>query len=175
MSCLPQQQALTRPRFDEFHQADDMRIASYKARYYLNVPNHNCPTTFVVDPTMRLQYSGQSWVSGAWRTDVESDLRGTNRLGNRVKCDGSLATGQYDPRTNKFTQAVYESPQDESFPQVFNHLTNPPCTLRATGWNRWISLPQQPQDTFETPFDFFIPSRQLDKELCKSHKGVDKS
>lgn len=158
----PQQQALTRPRFDDFHQADDMRISSYMARYYLNVPNHNCPTTFVVDPTIRLQKTGQSWVSGAWRTDVESELRGTTRLGNRVKD----TTSQYDPRTNTFTNAPYESPQDASFPTTFNHLVNPPCTLRATGWNRWVSLPQQPQDTYETPFDFFIPARQLDKERC---------
>lgn len=168
MSCLPQQQALTRPRNDAFHQADDMRITSYKARYYLNVPNHNCPTAFIVDPTTRLQLTGNSWVSGAWRTDVESDLRGTNRLGNRVRDDAT----QYDPRTNKYTKTFYESPQDESFPTVFNHLVNPPCTLRATGWNRWESLPQQPQDNFETPFDWFIPTRQLDKERCKTHVGI---
>ena len=171
MSACPQQQALTRPRFDDFHQADDMRISSYMARYYLNVPNHNCPTTFVVDPTIRLQKTGQSWVSGAWRTDVESELRGTTRLGNRVKCDSA----QYDPRTNKFTNAPYESAQDESFPTTFNHLVNPPCTLRATGWNRWVSLPHQPQDTYETPFDYFIPARQLDKERCKTHKNTDRS
>lgn len=169
MSCPPQQQALTRPKFDEFHQADDMRITSYAARYYLNVPNHNCPTTFIVDPTTRLQKSGQSWVANTWRTDVESDLKNINRLGTRVKCDEV----QYDPRTNKMNAAFYESAQDESFPQVFNHLTNPPCTLRATGWNRWISLPHQPQQTYETPFDFFIPARTLDKERCKTHKSQD--
>lgn len=171
MSCPPQQQSLTRPKFDEFHQADDMRITSYAARYYLNVPNHNCPTTFIVDPTTRLQKSGQSWVTNTWRTDVESDLKNINRLGTRVKCDEV----QYDPRTNKMNTAFYESAQDQSFPQVFNHLTNPPCTLRATGWNRWISLPHQPQQTFETPFDFFIPSRTLDKERCKTHKSQDLS
>ncbi len=171
MSCAPQQQSLTRPRYDEFHQADDMRITSYAARYYLNVPNHNCPTTFVVDSTTRLQKSGQSWVSGAWRTDVESDLKNINRLGTRVKCD----TAQYDPRNNKMNNTFYESAKDEVFPQTFNHLINPPCTLRATGWNRWISLPHQPQQTYETPFDYFIPSRTLDKERCKTHKPMDLS
>ena len=169
MSCAPQQQALTRSKFDEFHQADDMRITSYAARYYLNVPNHNCPTTYVVNATTRLQLSGQSWVSGAWRTDVESDLKNINRLGTRVKCE------QYDPRTNKMNNTAYESPQDEVIPETFNRLNNPPCTLRATGWNRWISLPQQPQQTFETPFDFFIPSRTLDKERCKTHRSTDLS
>lgn len=165
MSCLPQQQSLTRPKNDEFHQADDMRITSYAARYYLNVPGHNCPTTFIMDPTIRLQKTGNSWVANEWRTDVESDLKNINRLGNRIK-DNSL---QYDPRTNVMNQKMYQSGQDESFPQGFNKLTNPPCTLRATGWNRWISLQHEPQQTFETPFDWFIPSRQLDKEKCKTH------
>lgn len=165
-SCPPQQQALTRPRFDEFHQADDMRITSYAARYYLNVPNHNCPTTYVPEPTTRLQLSGQSWVgNGVWRTDVESDLKNIGRLGTRIKCDST----QYDPRTNQMNKVSYDSATDESFPQTFNRLYNPPCTLRTTGWNRWVSLSQQPQQNFETPFDFFIPSRTLDKEKCRTH------
>ena len=58
---------------------------------------------------------------------------------------------------------------DEAFPHLFNRLTNPPCTLRATGWNRWEPLPNQPQQVFETPFDFFIPSRDIDKEKGKTH------
>jgi len=30
-------------------------------------------------------------------------------------------------------------------------------------------VPHQPQATFETPFDFHIPSRDLDKERNKTH------
>jgi hypothetical protein len=63
----------------------------------------------------------------------------------------------------------YEAAPDETFPLLFNRLDNPPCTLRGTGWNRWQSLPHQPQLTFETPFDHFIPSKLLDKERCKTH------
>jgi hypothetical protein len=66
-------------------------------------------------------------------------------------------------------QLGYVNAPDESFPLTFNRLTNPPCTLRGTGWNRWEALPHQPQVTFETPFDFFIPARSLDKERCKTH------
>ena len=58
---------------------------------------------------------------------------------------------------------------DENFHMAFNRLTNPPCTLRATGWNRFDYLLRNPQETFETPFDFFIPSRLIDKEKCKTH------
>lgn len=165
-SCTQiKQQSMTRPRFDDFHQADDMRITSYSLRYQLNPPAFNCPTSFPVDVTTRIQMSGNGWVAGQWRTDVESDLKNINRVGSRVKCDDKL----YNPSTNKMNNLGYNNAPDESFPQVFNRLTNPPCTLRATGWNRWESLPHQPQLTFETPFDFFIPARDIDKQRLKTH------
>ena len=59
MSITVKQQALTRPRFDDFHQEDDMRITSYALKYYVNPPDANCPTTFPVDATVRLQHSGR--------------------------------------------------------------------------------------------------------------------
>jgi hypothetical protein len=159
------QQSWTRYRMDDFRQADDMRITSYALRYYVNPPEARCPTSFPVDVTTRIQQSGDGWVAGQWRTDVESDLRGINRVGIRVKCDDKL----YNPETNNMNNRGYENAPDESFPQIFNRLTNPPCTLRATGWNRWQNLPHQPQVTFEQPFDFYIPARTMDKERCKTH------
>jgi hypothetical protein len=165
MALSVKQQALTRPRFDDFHQADDMRITSYALRYYLNPPDANCPTSFPVDATVRLQQSGNSWPEGKWKTDVESDLKGINRFGSRTGCQTAL----YNPEKNSMNRAAYVPAPDESFPMVFNRLYNPPCTLRGTGWNRWEALPHQPQLTFETPFDFFIPSRYIDMEKCKTH------
>lgn len=165
MALPVKQQALTRPKFDDFHQIDDARITSYALRYYVNPPAANCPTSFPVDATVRLQKSGNSWVQNKWRTDVESDLKGINRFSQRVKCDSKL----YDPETNTMNNTPLRAAPDESFPLVFNRLYNPPCTLRATGWNRWETLPHQPQLTFETPFDFFIPARSLDKESCRTH------
>lgn len=159
------QQALTRSRNDDFRQLDDMRITGYSLQYYLNAPGINCPTSFPVDFTTRIQKNGASWVSGQWKTDVESDLKNINRLGTRVR-DNSAS---YQPKQNKFNYMPLQAAPDESFPLLFNRTTNPPCTLRGTGWNRWEGMPHNPQLTFETPFDFFIPSRTLDKEACKTH------
>jgi hypothetical protein len=165
MSATPKQQALTRPKFDDFHQADDMRITSYSLRYYLGKPNHNCDVSFPVEATTRIQFAGNSFPEGQWRTDVESDLLNIGRLGTRVRCDPT----QYNPETNRLNNISLRNAPDSSVPLTFNKLTNPPCTLRATGWNRWIDMPHQPQATFETPFDFYIPSRDIDKERCKTH------
>lgn len=167
MSTAPKQQNLTRPRFDDFHQVDDMRITSYAGRYYLNPPDANCPVTFPVEATTRIQMSGASWPVGQWKTDVETDLKGINRFGSRIMCDSAL----YNPETNKMNQIPLQAAADENFPLLFQRIVNPPCTLRATGWNRWEALPHQPQLTYETPFDHFIPSRTIDKEKCRTHSG----
>ena len=166
--CSINQQALTRPRFDDFHQADDMRITSYAGRYYLNPPARNCPTVYPVNPTTRIQYSGNSWPEGLWRTDVETDLRGVDRISSRIRCEDR----QYNPETNPFTQRQYKDAPDAEIPMTFARLDDPPCTLRATGWNRWYKLFHNPQETFETPFDFFIPSRDLDKERYNTHRNT---
>jgi hypothetical protein len=166
MECYTTQQALTRPRNDPFHQVDDMRITSYASRYYLNAPAINCPTTFPVNATTRIQASGASWVQGKWKTDIESDLKGIDRLGTKIRCDAV----QYNPDHNRVNQTSLEHAQDENIPLTFARLVDPPCTLRATGWNRFDHLFHNPQESFETPFDFFIPSRNLDKEKYNTHR-----
>ncbi len=169
MALSVKQQALTRPKFDDFHQADDMRITSYALRYYVNPPDANCPVSFPVEATTRIQKSGASWVAGQWKTDVESDLKGINRLNSRTWCN----TAAYNPDTNRMNNIPLQAAPDENVPLLFQRLTNPPCTLRATGWNRWEPLPHQPQLNYETPFDFFIPARLLDKTRCKTHVGPE--
>jgi len=96
---------------------------------------------------------------------VESDLMGIGRPSTRWREDAL----QYNPSTNEVNRRALAHAADESSPLVFNHLTNPPCTLRATGWNRWDYPIHDPQETFETPFDFFIPSRDVDKYKNRTH------
>lgn len=150
----------TRSKYDNFHQQDDMRITSYAVRYYLEKPEHNCPSSFPAEATVRMQYSGASWPQGQWKTDVESDLKNINRLGTRVKNNEI----QYNPETNKINNVPLQNAADLVMGLTYQRLNNPPCTLRATGWNRWVDLPHDPQEVFETPFDFFIPSRTQSKD-----------
>jgi hypothetical protein len=150
----------TRPKFDNFHQEDDMRITSYSIRYQLDKPEHNCPSSFPAEPSVRLQRSGVSWPQGQWKTDIESDLFNINRLGNRVKNNAI----QYNPEHNKINDRPLVNAPDVTLGVTYQRLYNPPCTLRATGWNRWDSLHHNPQDNFETPFDFFVPSRTQSKD-----------
>src|SRR3989338_5435 len=43
-------------------------------------------------------------------------------------------------------------------------LSNPPCTLRGTGWNRFEWLPADPQECVTEPFDFQINTKLLSKD-----------
>ena len=156
----------TRLKNDNFHQEDDMRITSYSVRYQLDKPDHNCPPSFPAEPTIRMQYSGASWPQGQWKTDIESDLKNINRLGNRVKNNEI----QYNPEKNKFNNTPLVNAEDMTLGLTHQRLYNPPCTLRTTGFNRWIDLPHNPQDNFETPFDFFIPSRTQAKDSWVKQK-----
>jgi hypothetical protein len=163
--CSIRQTALTRSKWDDVHQADDARISSYAGRYAF-VPFLNCPNSFPVNATTRLQGSGSGWVSGKWKTEVESDLKGIGRPPTKWRADTLL----YNPTTNEMNNRPIQNSPDEVFPQNFNRLNNPPCTLRASGWNRWEPLLQNPQDTDDTPFDFFIPSRDKHKMKCRTHE-----
>ncbi len=164
-SIEPKQTNLTISKWDDVHQADDQRISTYAGRYAFT-PYRNCFDSFPVNSTTRLQESGNGWVTDKWRTDVESDLKGVGRPPTRWREDKLL----YNPETNPINNAGYTNGPDENISNNFNRLTNPPCTLRATGWNRWHPLFHNPQAVFETPFDFFIPSRLIDKERCKPSK-----
>ena len=85
-----------------------MRITSYSARYYLEKPEHNCPSSFPAEPSIRLQYSGASWPKGQWKTDVESDLKNINRLGTRVKNNQV----QYNPDNNRMNETALANAED---------------------------------------------------------------
>jgi hypothetical protein len=107
---------------------------------------------------------GASWVSGQWRTDVESDLRGVNRLGVRVREERA----QYNPEKNKFTNTSLDHAKDRHDPHVFGRVVDPAITGRSSGWSRWDTLFHNPQETFERPFDYAIPSKLVDKERCSA-------
>ena len=65
------------------------------------------------------------------------------------------------PRTKTQVENFQTTPQVQTNcfkPTESTRLSNPPCTLRGTGWNRWEWLCQNPQDRVEVPFDHMINS-----------------
>jgi hypothetical protein len=88
----------------------------------------------------------------------------TQAAQQRAAQQAGLGSIQYDPETNKMNKHSLVNAPDLTLGTTYQKYSNPPCTLRASGWNRWEYLPHNPQDNFETPFDFFIPSRTQSKD-----------
>lgn len=148
----------TRARTDDCHITDDTRITTGPGRYIMEAPNGYCNATFAPEPTTRLQKWGDAQVDKFGKTDVESDLWNINRNTTKEVC------GQYDPNDNRMNTAGKRPIKEASFPQTFNRLNDPPCTLRGSGWNRFQWLCQNPQENTMMPFDWFIPGRIVHKD-----------
>ena len=146
--------------------------------YQLTTPPNTCDPCHPSDPKVRLQSQGVSLNRNTNLTDIDSELIGITR--NLSKCsdrkylpdpNASQHCGaQTDIRIPKNNSKVQIDYSKEQIP-VTNcfkssddtRLSNPPCTLRGTGINRWEWLCRNPQRNIEEPFDFQINSRTLSK------------
>jgi hypothetical protein len=152
-------QSMNRRTYDGCKTSDDLRVTTGPGRYQLDAPPKACNAAFAPEPTIRQQYWGASLNSAYIKTDVESDLLNLNRPNTRTVCD------QYDPMNNEVNKTADTVPVKEaSFPQTHTRLVDPPCTGRATGWNRWEWLCDNPQETVMIPFDNMVTTRLQQKD-----------
>jgi hypothetical protein len=127
-------------------------------KYMLNTPSVACKDNcFFTSPYVRLDKFGVAQCDNKELIDVDSELLGLNM--KNTKCpkertfDSSYCkNGKLDDCTDTFM-----SPEDTK-------LSNPPCTLRGTGWNRWEWLCENPQDTAIMPFEREIQNRIVVKD-----------
>lgn len=140
--------------------------------YRLNEPKV-CDLCYPVDPHYRLQKVGDSLVGNQSLIDVDSELNGLNRPYSRCpqtrwipRCEGSgnsngypcgqgvvdasCAGGETPPGgqrcPDEFTRGMLHMPDCTTVVED-TRTTNPPCTLRGTGFNRWEWLCKNPQSS----------------------------
>lgn len=147
--------------------------------YMLGTPANTCTPCHSSDPYIRLQSQGAS-LSRHNLIDVDSELIGINRNNSRCPtqkyipacgadgmCGANIGGGVRCQKSAKMCIEHSKNPIrfDNCFEPTENtKLSNPPCTLRGTGWNRWEWLPLNPQDKVEIPFDFQINSKIVAKD-----------
>jgi hypothetical protein len=153
-----QNQAWNRRLYDGCKSTDDLRLTTGPGRYQLNAPPQYCNATYAPEPTVRQQKWGAAMNNSYIKTDVESDLFNINRPTTKTACN------QYNPTTNKVDAAGVQPVKEDSFPQTFSRLVDPPCNLRSSGWNRWEWLCQNPQDGIMMPFDNMVTTRLQQKD-----------
>ena len=158
---------MTRYRHDINKMVENNEISTGPGRWALGVPNAFGNAVYAPEPTVRLQKWGASHDMTSTKTDVESDLWNLARPTTKVVC------GQFNPVAEK---ARTLTPMAEgSFPETHARLVDPPCTLRATGWNRWAWLYENPQENVAIPFEWAIDSRHANKDSMKEELSKMKS
>lgn len=124
--------------------------------YLLNKPRVDCDGCFFPSPDVRMNGYGAA-ICEKELIDVDSELMGISRQAT------NCPAGKYIPTNKPFCQT--KMPKDcYGLTREDTKMSNPPCTLRGTGWNRWEWLCQNPQDKALIPFDFNINNRLVVKD-----------
>lgn len=148
--------------------------------YRLGTPPNACEPCHAADPRIKLQSQGVSISRNTALIDIDSELLGITR--NLSSCpdkkyaptaDNSFhcgaQTGNVVRGCQDFAKLCVDNKDMIHFSDCFTpsedtRLSNPPCTLRGTGWNRWEWLCRNPQERVEVPYDFEINSRIVAKD-----------
>lgn len=148
--------SFNRQNYDENAYLHSLRESVGAGEYRLNMPRNDCDTCFFTSPYVRVNTMGAS-VCKKNPIDVDSELMGLTRKNSHCP------TKQYIPQPNDF--CVTSPLRDcDTLGSQDSRLTNPPCTLRGTGWNRWEWLCQNPQDKAIVPFPYLINNSLVVKD-----------
>ena len=134
--------------------------------YMLGTPASDCDSCgrdIPNDPHLRWQSWGPGFCEPGSTVDTGSELLGLNYKNTKCAADQYLP-GSYQPKGGVCAAPGNQPVRECSTPTESTRLSNPPCTLRCTGWNRWEWLCWDPQDTAVVPFDYLVSNRILMKD-----------
>lgn len=173
--------SLSRLNNDTCTYKTNLRQSVGVGNYYTGQPRQDCNLCFPEDTSAQLgsQNIGpiQKGISGATSKDVKlidvsSDLLGITRHASncptdKFQKDSKHSKGLKDSKTP--TYALDFPPVCRTIRTEDTRLSNPPCTLRGTGINRWEWLCTNPQDNVTMPFDYNISYRTIAKDNHRPH------
>jgi hypothetical protein len=137
----------------------EMRQSSGPGNYVLSRPL-KCSAPFVADPQLSSQGAQVSVCSDRPLVDVDSELLGITRRAMRCPqghyAAGTGACSLKHSRTDDRLAAIFEPESTRD--------SNPGCTLRGTGWNRFEWLCEDPQRFAEIPFETDVNYRAVVKD-----------
>ena len=137
----------------------DLRQSVGSGAYALATPAEHEQACFPLDENRKpSQNHPTSTCAEEARIDVSSELLGITRRASRdpdqnyFPGDGSCVGG---------TRSLRDCPGIHA---EDTRLSNPPMTLKGTGWNRWEYLCKDPQQQAFVPFDYNISNRLVAKD-----------
>lgn len=152
--------SFTNLRYDPTAYKHSLQESVGPGQYMVGTPLAGCKPCFQQSPFTR---STTATCSTQWKdlVDVNSDLMGITR---KATLDPS---GQHSPGQGQVAgckAVVPDSQRCDGLTPESTRLSNPPCTMRGTGWNRWQWLCEDPQQHAFRPFTHSISSRTLAKD-----------
>jgi hypothetical protein len=126
--------------------------------YMINAPKVDCVNNcFIKSPYIRLDKKNIGTCKNRELVDVHSELLGLNR--KLTECPKKMEFDSEYCDNNELVDcdSTFMSPEDTL-------LSNPACTLRGTGWNRWEWLNENPQEKAITPFLTDIQNKTIVKD-----------
>ena len=144
--------------YDSCSYNEKLRRSTGPGMYTLGTPGNDmlsaCSQDIPVDPYMRYQHWGPGTCYPGSAVDDGSELLGLNYRSSKCSSDAYIP-GKYPMqgkcsvpgRTGANSRPCFRPTED-------TRLSNPPCTLRGTGWNRWEWLCYNPQDKAIIPFNW---------------------
>ena len=147
--------SFNRLNYDECTYKHNLKQSMSPGDYMITTPTIECQSCFPADPAVSSGLAGVSICANKPLVDVDSELIGITRKASNCPSDKYLPTKPCD---------LSKRPDCKSLPREDTRMSNPPCTLRGTGWNRWEWLCQNPQDKALIPFDYNISYRLIAKD-----------
>ena len=157
----------TRLNYDSCSYKEKLRRTVGPGLYQLDVPSNDCEECYrdiPADPSLRYQNYGHNTCSMKNAIDDSNELLGLNY--KNTKCnEEEYMPGKYN-KTGCYIKGVTDARQC-MIPREDTRLSNPPCTLHGTGWNRWEWLCYNPQDKAIIPFEWNVNANMLMRDNHK--------
>ena len=157
-------------RQDSCSYMEQLRRSVGPGMYMLATPANDCSPCgrdIPADPYLRWQSWGPGFCQPGENVDVGSELRGLNYRNSKCSTDQYLPS-KYQEKTQGIATPCQAAGQQAAraclAPTEDTRLSNPPCTLRGTGWNRWEWLCEDPQERALIPFEWNTSYRIVAKD-----------
>ena len=145
--------------YDRDTTLENMELSYDILKYKFNEPK-NCNECYSADSSIRIQRSGAN-VDGKYSMiDVDSELSGITRKASKS------VEKQYNPEKDDYFKDNITYPDCNKQTMESTRLSNPPSTLKGSGWNRWENLLLNPQriEHIELPFCNNVDTALLEKD-----------
>lgn len=147
--------SFSRLNYDSCAYDKSLNESTSVGNYMLMQPKNNCNECFFDSPYIRLDKSQVSTCDKTPLIDIDSELLGLKRTAK--KCIVSEMPKCELKHLKSCSDRNFLSPED-------TRISNPSCTLRGTGWNRWEWLCENPQKYAEVPFTLNTNDKMMAKD-----------